>query len=65
MFQEPSYIAYAVVSQMHSQFISDALLHSQMLMNAVHRVPITVITSCNTGFTLASDGHSCTGMYQI
>ena len=30
---------------MHSQFISDTLLHFQMLMNAVHQVPITVIKS--------------------
>ena len=29
---------------MYSQLISDAL-HSQMLMNAVHQVPITVIKS--------------------
>ena len=35
--------AVVVVSQMHSQLISDTLLHSQMLMNAVHQVPITVI----------------------
>ena len=33
---------------MHSQLISDALLHSQILMNAAHRVPITVIKSVAT-----------------
>ena len=30
---------------MHFQLISDALLHSQILMNAAHQVPITVIKS--------------------
>ena len=30
---------------MHCQLISDTLLHSQISMNAAHRVPITVIKS--------------------